>query len=394
MNRKKIGLVTGTRADFGAVQAVYKAIASIELYDPVLYITGMHLLQRFGTTVDEIVNDGIKTYKIVQMYEATSDLKSENLRFYVDSISKAIRGFGDAFSSEKPDLVILTGDRIEMLAACIAAAALKLPIAHVHGGDSAWSGQIDEQIRHAITKFSHLHFTATELSKKRILQMGEEEWRVFNTGSPNLDSTREERLLEKNELIKHLGLDGALNIADPIVLCVFHPSILNHMDSGKNARDMLECLKRLNEHVVIIYPNNDPGNELIIQELVRMEKESKFHIYRNLNRRVYLSIMKHAMFMIGNSSSGIIESALFHLPVVNIGDRNLDREASDNVVNVKQDPESIWNGIQLAISEDFKEKCARVENKYGDGTAGKKIGSILQKFQDFGSLLKKGFVIR
>ncbi|MEX2681495.1 MAG: UDP-N-acetylglucosamine 2-epimerase [Candidatus Sigynarchaeota archaeon] len=394
MNRKRIALVTGTRADFGAVGAIYKALASIEQFDPVLYITGMHLLERFGTTVDEIVNGGIRTYKTVQMYDDTSDLKSENLMCYVDSISKAVRGFGDAFSKDKPDLVILTGDRIEMLAACVAAAVLKLPIAHVHGGDSAWSGQIDEQIRHAITKFSHLHFAATDLSKKRILQMGEEEWRVFNTGSPNLDSMREENLLEKNELIRNLGLENKLNVSDPMVLCVFHPPILNHVYSGKYAREMFECLKRLDLHVISIYPNNDPGSELIIQELVRLENEPKFHVYRNLSRKVYLSLMKHAMFMIGNSSSGIIESAFFHLPVVNIGDRNLDREASDNVINVKQDIESIWKGILLATSKDFIEKCSRVENKYGDGTAGKKIAAILQKFQDFGSLLKKDFVIR
>ncbi len=388
---KKIGIITGARSEFGLLALTIKRVSESKKLSLLLYVTGMHLLQEFGHTVDEVKKD-FPNVRIIPMYDEKASLN--DTAYVGNSLSKAVKNFVEAFKVDLPDIIILTGDRVEMMAAGVAAATLRIPIAHVHGGDVAENAQIDEQIRHALTKFAHVHFPATELSKKRIIQMGEEEWRVHCVGSPVIDSIVEDNLLSKNELCERLGLPSQILGNEDIVLCVQHPSVAEAKKSGHYMKDTLACLERLGKHVILVYPNNDPGSDLIITEIKKIEGNPLFTIYRNLERVVYLSVMKYALFMIGNSSSGIIESTTFHLPVVNIGVRNLNREASENVINVSYGIVPIWNGIQKALSSEFRQFCQHVQNKYGDGTTSKQIVQILENIEINYKLLDKKFVLR
>ncbi len=392
MTTRKIGLITGTRAEWGIIKAILTPATGSTMLKAQLYVTGMHLIPEFGNTVAEIR----KEYKndIIELPMYDPDAKERDASYYGKSFARAITNFIDSFTTNSPCMILVVGDRIEVMAACLAAALMKIPIAHVHGGDSADSGQIDEQIRHAITKISHLHFAATELSAQRIRQMGEEDWRVFVTGSPSLDFITNLELFSKKELIRELNLENKVSTQDDIILCVQHPNILNANDSGKYMAELMLCLKNLGLHVVIIYPNNDPGSELIIAEIKKNESNPKFHVYRNLDRKVYFSLIHHAIFMIGNSSSGIIESAIFHLPVVNVGIRNINRESSDNVVNVENGIDNINKGIQKVMAPSFRQFCKSVRNKYGDGGAGKRIVTILETIHIDDRLLKKQFILR
>jgi GDP/UDP-N,N'-diacetylbacillosamine 2-epimerase (hydrolysing) len=280
-----------------------------------------------------------------------------------------------------------------VLAATIAAAATQIPIAHIHGGDIADDKQIDGQIRHAITKFAHLHFTATKASSRRVLQMGEEDWRVFHVGGIGMDLVFAEELYSKKELLKILALNQIVP-KENLILCVQHPAISEIENNGKYMKQIIQILKKLGDHAVIVYPNNDPGSDLIIAEIERNKDEERFHIFKTLPRKVFLSLMKHAKLMIGNSSSGIIESAVFNLPVINIGVRNLNRECSENVIFVENGMENIWAGIQTVFSEKFQNDLKKIENVYGNGNVSGKIVQILESFINNKHLIDKKFVSR
>lgn len=389
---KKIAVISGARSDFGLIELIIEGIIKSKKLDLQLFITGMHLLKEYGDTINDFKNKNYPITKIVPFYAKISIQDKKNYTGF--SISTGIKNFTKAFSESEPDLVLLSGDRVEMLAACIAAASLGISIAHIHGGDVSENAQIDEQIRHAITKFSHIHFTASKLSSQRVLQMGEEDWRVFNTGSPELDLIFQSPLFSKKELIDYLEIKEKISINDELILCIQHPSIYEAKNSGIYMGEILSCLKRLDMNTIIIYPNNDPGNELIIGEIEKNKEHKKFHIYSNLNRKLYLSLMKHAKFMIGNSSSGIIESTIFHLPVVNIGIRNLNRESSKNIITVQNGDEYIWKGIQTALSEEFREISNKAINFYGNGEASKRIVDILEQIEINDSLFRKKFILK
>ena len=391
MIKRKIAVITGSRSEFGILKPVIEKIIESKRLELYLYVTGMHLLPKYGYTIDEIHRLHYPNMKKILMYNIDSN--SIEKTYIGISISSAIDNFTQAFYKDKPDIILLLGDRVEMLAAGIAAAALNLPIAHIHGGDISENAQIDEQIRHSLTKISHLHFPATELSKKRILQMGEEEWRINNAGSPSLDNIYKFHLLSKRKLIKELKLDEIIREDDDIILCIQHPSIFEAEKSGIYMVEILECLKRLKKHIIIIFPNNDPGSHLIIDELEKVSNEPYFHVFTNLNRKIFLSILKNAIFMIGNSSSGMIETQIFYLPTLNIGIRNLNRESSENVVTVSNGKENIWKGIQKIMSSDYIKFCKSVKNLYGNGQASENIVKVLEQVEINYKLFNKKFIL-
>ncbi len=388
-DQKKIGVITGARSDFGLVEFIIDEIITTDLLDIQLYVTGMHLLGKYGKTSDLILKRNYPNTFLVNMYDEES--VSNELGYIGKSISKGIKNMVEIFIRKKPDLILLTGDRVEMMAACIAASSLGIAIAHIHGGDISENAQIDEQIRHSITKFAHIHFTASELSKKRVIQMGEEKWRVFNTGSPEIDYSFKKPLMTKSELLHELKIAN-LTIQNQYILCVQHPSIYQSEKSGIQMQNILQNLKKMKTDVIIIYPNNDPGNNLIIEEIESVKKDPHFHVFKNLSRRIYLSLMKHAWFMIGNSSSGIIESAIFNLPVLNVGIRNNKRECSQNVFTVSNSKNEIWKGINYIKSDEFNLKCKNLINLYGDGNASLKIVEILKKIPFDDRLYFKKFI--
>lgn len=383
MPKKKICVVTGARSDYNYLDSVLEKIIASEKLELLLLVTGIHLLKKYGNTIDIIKKDGFPIKKVIPMYEEYES-KKENLG---NVVGKAIIGFTEAFSELNPDLLLVLGDRYEPLAAVIVASTLSIPIAHIHGGDNVFQGQVDEQIRHAITKFAHLHFPATEKSAKRVRLLGEEEWRIHMVGSPTIDKIKTEmnNLLSKEDLCKKFDLKAS----EKIILCLQHPYILESEKAGQQMRAILQILKDLDLQTIIIYPNNDLGSHLIINEIEANKNVPKFKIFKNLERRNYLSLLNNVDLLIGNSSGGLIESPIFKLPVVNIGDRNKGRESAENVINVAPDSSKIREGVTKGLSEKFKSICKKVKNPYGDGKASDRIVKIIENLKFNENLLKK-----
>ena len=365
---KQICIVTGTRAEYSYLKIIIKKIINSKKLSLSLIVTGMHLLEEYGYTIDLIKKDNIPITKIIPMYNENDSSNSALGKAVGSSIIK----FTEVLIELKPDVLLVLGDRYEPLVAAIAASTLKIPIAHIHGGDV--SGTVDESLRHAITKLSHIHFPASPKSAKRIELMGEEKWRINMVGSTTIDNILHEKLLSKQEICKEFEL----NESERIALCIQHPNVYESEIAGEQMKITLQVLRDLNLQVIIIYPNNDIGSELIIEVIKEFETHPKFRIFKNIQRRIYLSLLKNVDFLIGNSSSGLIESPIFKVPVINIGDRNKGRETAENVIDVIHDYDEIKNAIKKALSKEFRALCNIIKNPYGDGKASERIVKILE----------------
>jgi UDP-hydrolysing UDP-N-acetyl-D-glucosamine 2-epimerase len=386
MKQKHICVVTGSRAEYGLMKLIIRGIQESNDLKLSLVVTGMHLLKKYGNTIDIIRKDGIPITKAIPIYE--EDIKKkDNLG---RTLGTAITEITGALDEINPDLLLVLGDRYEPLAAVLAASTLNIPIAHIHGGDNVHKGQIDEQIRHAITKFAHIHFPVSEKSSERIKLLGEEEWRIHMVGSPGIDMIFQEVLFTKEEVCRNLKL----NKNEKIILCIQHPYTFESEKAGEQMHFILKILEEINYQTIIIYPNNDPGSDQIINAINLYNRSPKFKIYKNLERKTYLSLLKHIDLLIGNSSSGIIESPIFKLPVINLGDRNKGRETGENVINVVIEPTEIKKAIKIALSDDFKETCQNVKNPYGEGKATEKIIQILSNLVINKNLLIKRLTYR
>ena len=371
--KKKVCIVTGSRAEYGILKILIQKVIESEKLELIFLVTGMHLLNKYGNSIEIIKRDGFSITKIIPMYDE-SDISEITLG---KAVGKAIINFTKTLDEIKPDILIVFGDRYEPLAAVIAASTLFIPIGHIHGGDNVFEGQIDKNIRHTITKFSHIHFPATLKSYKRIKMLGEEEWRIHMVGSPSIDMIINQDLLNKEKICRKLGL----NNSEKIIVCVQHPYLPEREQAGYHMKLTLKILKDLNLQSIIIYPNNDPGSHLIIEEIESNREIPYFKIFKNLERSVYLSLLKNADVMIGNSSSGIIETPIFNLPVVNIGNRNYGRESAENVINAPHDYDKIRDAIIKALSPEFKSFCQNVKNPYGDGKSSERIIKILEDIE-------------
>ena len=369
MKNRKICYVTGTRAEYGLMRHTLKEIS--KEFDLSLIVTGMHLCPEFGYTISEIEKDGFKIDKKVDML-----LSSDTGGAMAKSFGLAVIGITQALEDIKPDMLLITGDRGEALAAAIAGAHLNIPIAHIHGGDQGDDGaHIDDQIRHSITKFAHIHFPATKLSAERIIKMGEEPWRVHIVGAPGLDEIYSEKLYSKEYIEKKYHLD----LNKPLILVVQHP-VLTQIDmAADQIRETLEALKEINEQTILIYPNSDAGGREMIKIIQEYERYDFLQSYKNLPRKDYLSLMKYASAMVGNSSSGTIEAPIFKLPVVNIGVRESSREHTGNKIFVKPNRDEIMQAIKKALfDENFKKLVQQCKSIYGDGNASRKIVKALK----------------
>ncbi|MFX1384264.1 MAG: UDP-N-acetylglucosamine 2-epimerase [Promethearchaeota archaeon] len=369
MNKKHVCVVTGTRAEYNYLKLIIQKIINSEKLKLSLLITGMHLLKKYGHTIDIIIKDNFPITEKIPMYDE-NDLSEKSMG---RAVGRAIIHFTEAFYKYKPDILLVLGDRLEPLAAVISASTLSIPIAHIHGGDI--TGSIDENIRHAITKLSHIHFPATKKSYERIKLLGENPDHIFNVGSPTIDNILKERRLNKKDIFEKFNL----NPDKKSCLCIQHPDVFKADKAGEYMKITLQVLKDLDLQVIIIYPNNDYGSQLIIKEIEDNAAHKKFRIYKNLERNDYLSLFENVDVLIGNSSSGLIESPIFHLPVVNIGDRNKGRETAENVIDVPYDYVKIKNAVIKALSYEFKKFCETVENPYGKGDASDKIIKILEE---------------
>lgn len=363
--KKKILVITGTRAEYGLLKLTIKAIMASRQLSLCLVVTGMHTLAKYGRTIDLIKEDGVPISRVVPIGDNDDMLAALN---------KEIKGLKDACLKECPAAILVLGDRDESFAGAIVGGHLKIPVFHIHGGDV--SGYlVDEYIRHAITKFSHLHFTASKKSYQRVVSLGEEPWRVFNVGAPGLEALRLERYLSKKTLAEDYGL--AEN--KKWLLVVQHPTPLDKIGFNQQIIPTLKAAAAVEAEKIVLYPNNDSGGDLFINEMEKFRYKKNFHLYRNLERGVYLSLLKNCDVLLGNSSSGIIEAAFFKLPVVNIGNRQIGRECGPNVIHAAYNRKEIIKAVNLALSDNFQKRLARTANPYGAGRVSEKIVKIIEK---------------
>lgn len=356
--RRRICYVTGSRAEFGLMESTLRAIQSHPKLTLQLIATGMHLDSAHGKPMAAIRASGIRANLTVEWPRwgnLTPDVTAH-------ATGQAISELSDAFEQLHPDVVLLVGDRVEAFAAASAAHISQIPIAHVHGGDRAL-GQIDDSLRHAITKLSHIHFPATRQSAQRIAKMGEDKFRIHLVGSPGIDGI--DRLL--------LGRVTIENYA----LLVFHPCSPDPDAEELLAKAILQTtLDAGFDHIVIVYPNNDPGCTGIIAAWESAKKEPRATIFRDLPRRKFLGYLKHAAVLVGNSSSGIIEAASFGTPVINIGDRQKGRERNANVIDVPADAAAIRRALKKVWNNGHPLRFPK-KNIYGTGPTSQKIAHIL-----------------
>lgn len=379
---RKIAVVTGTRAEYGILKPLLKKIRDLEDLELKLIVTGMHLLTKYGLTINDVRADGFKIDAEVRMYEES---ESDDA-YYGKALARGTDGFTNVLLQMNPHILVVLGDRLEPLAATLAAATIRIPIAHIHGGDRTNSGHIDESIRHSITRFAHIHFPPTGVCADRLIKMGEEPCRVHKVGALGLDTVVDQQPIPKEELSAKLGL----NPHDPIVVSIFHPVHLEREIAGEQMHEIFEALGELKVQTVIIYPNNDAGSEDIITEIERHRGKLCTHIFPTLPHLQYVSLLKHADVLIGNSSSGIIEAASLELPVINIGSRNRDREHAENVIFVDAVRNDILRAIEVALhDEKFRQKVRQCKNPWGDGKAAEKIVMVLSEIEIDRKLLQK-----
>lgn len=380
-NKRRIAVLTGTRAEFGILRPVIDAIIKHPKLELQLIVTGMHLSKKHGYTVKEIISYGYKVDAKVKM-----NLKADNGLSMAQAVGTGILGLSKSLSALKPDIFLVLGDRMEALAGTIAAAYMNIPIAHIHGGDASRAG-LDESVRHAITKFSHIHFPATNKSAERIKKLGENKNNIFVIGAPGLDTILNVSLLDRTELESFLKI----KLEKEFLLLVQHPVTTQINKAEDQIKETIEAVKQTNLQTIIIYPNSDAGGRRIIAVIEENLKNSKQKLFgfRSLPHKVYLSLMNYCSALIGNSSSGIIESSSFKIPVVNIGIRQEGRERSTNVIDCSSNKNDIIRALKFAKSVKFKQELSVCKNPYGDGSAGKKIANILSSIMIDENLLQK-----
>jgi len=380
MLRRKICVVTGSRADYGLLYWVMKEIQKDPDLELQIIATGMHLSPEFGLTYKVIEKDGFVIDEKVEMI-----LSSDSPIGTAKSIGLGTIGFADALDRQKPDILVVLGDRYEILAAAQAALVARIPIAHIGGGDVT-EGAFDDSIRHCITKMSHFHFVTNEIAAERVRQLGERTEYVYNVGSPGLDQIRHLTLLERGELEQALGF----SFRRKNLLITFHPSTLSSQPAAIQFQELLDAVSTFGIDVGLIFtkPNSDPEGRIIIQmidEYVLRHKNAK--AYSSLGQRYYLSAVAQVDAVIGNSSSGLYEVPSFKKPTVDIGDRQKGRLRASSVINC--DPDAV--SIEHAIKEAFFKDCSDAVNPYGDGDSSSKICAVLRDTSSFDHLLKKRF---
>ncbi len=376
--KRKIAYITGTRADFGVMSSVLRSINSNPGLELIVYATGMHLMPEYGLTIKQVEELYPDVRKIDVVFRGNSKLGMA--QFVADFTSK----FLDQLKHDQIDLILVLGDRVEMISAALIAAYLGLPIAHVHGGDKTMT--VDEVARHAITKLSHLHFVATKDSAERIKKLGEEDWRIHIVGAPSLDNTLSKKVPSKEEVYSFLKLDPNQKF-----ILVLQHSTSNILGQAQNQiRETIEAVKDFDLPVVVVYPNADPGGQQIIQEIEKEKDNPQFNLFSSIKYEMFLGVEKEAAVWIGNSSSGIIESASFKTPVVNIGDRQKGRPQSGNVIDVDYKKGEIKEAIKKSLyDEDYRLRVSNISNLWGDGRAAEKVVKVLESLEIGPKLLTK-----
>jgi UDP-hydrolysing UDP-N-acetyl-D-glucosamine 2-epimerase len=379
----RIGVVTVARSDFGIYSPLLQAMKEAPDFEPVLLVSGMHVDPRFNT-IGEVKKAGLPIVANFPMLEEGDDA------FCVaQSMANGVSGFTNAFRKLALDYVMLLGDRFEMFSAAIAALPLQVPMIHLYGGEVT-EGAIDEAIRHSITKMAHLHFTATDVFANRVKQLGEEGWRVKVAGALALDHLRSMDFVEPIQLAERLNID----FSRKVLLVTFHPVTIGDVDQERETLEFFQALEQADDfEILITHPNVDSGGGVIMKSLKQfVSRHNNAHLFGNLGVQLYFSVMRCAVAMVGNSSSGIIEAASFALPVVNVGIRQQGRLRARNVLDVACDTESIYAAIVKATSTEFRNSLKGLVNPYGRSDAAGFILNTLRERPDRQKLLSKKFI--
>jgi UDP-hydrolysing UDP-N-acetyl-D-glucosamine 2-epimerase len=380
--KHKICVITGTRAEFGLLYWLMKEIQDDPDLELQLIVTGAHLSSEFGLTYKEIEAAKFKIDEKVEIL-----LSSDTAIGITKSVGLATISLAESFSRLNPELIIILGDRYEMLAAAQAAMFAKIPIAHIHGGEVT-EGAFDEAIRHSISKMSSLHFVAAEPYRKRVIQLGELPERVFNFGAPGLDHIQKTELLDRDQLEKSIDFQ----LGETNFLVTYHPTTLQHQSTESAINALLEALDTFSTaHILFTGHNSDSEGRIIGERITSFigQRTKRCRFFVSLGQLKYLSALKHFNIVIGNSSSGIIEAPFFKIPTVNIGNRQKGRLRAETIIDCREDSQSIGKAINLALSDKFKEKIKNATSPYGMGNASFKIKEAIKSFDRSQGTTKK-----
>ena len=365
--KRRVAVITSSRADAGHLHWILYDLARNPRIELDLIALGAHLSPEFGSTSEALATPQFRpTTKIECLLSSDTDIGMAK------TIGVATLSLADHLGKSRPDLLLLTADRYEMLGAAVAALALRIPIAHIEGGEIS-EGAIDDAVRNALTKMSHIHFACTQRARQRIIAMGEEEWRVHCTGSPSIDQLRRNRLLSRKQLERKLGF----SISTATIAVIYHPVTLLK-DTTRESAALFQALQSVDTPLIFVYPNADAGSRSLIaqaQKFVSQRRNSRLLI--NLDHITFLSLLANVAALVGNSSSGIIEAAALGLPAVNIGLRQKGREHAQNVIDVKASSVPILRAIRTARSNAFRQSLRKIANPYGDGHASETIARLL-----------------
>ena len=382
MNKRKICIVTGTRAEYGLLYWLMKEIEADKELQLQLIITGMHLSSEFGLTYKEIE----KEFKIDKKIEML--LSSDTSIGISKSMGLAQISFVEAYEELKPDIIVILGDRYEIFSAASAAMIARIPIAHLHGGETT-EGAFDESIRHSITKMSHLHFTATQEYKNRVIQLGEHPSKVFNVGGMGIENIKRLKLLNKEEFEK--SIEFKLNKKN--ILVTFHPVTLENSTAKEQFQELLDAIDELEDTNIIFTKANSDTNGRIINQMIDEYVAKNYHKsigFISLGQQRYLSALQYVDAVVGNSSSGLLEAPSFKIGTINIGDRQKGRIKAESVINSEVNKTSILKSFSKLYSKAFQDLIEESKNPYGDGIASRKIIEII-KNEDLRNILKKSF---
>ena len=371
LKSKKICVVTGSRAEYGLLRNLILNLKAEKSFNLKLIVTGTHLSKKYGYTIKEIKKDKISNKKKIDL-----DIKKDSSIGIAGSISIGLKSFVKTYKKTKPELVLLLGDRFEVLTAALAATLCKVPVAHIHGGELT-EGSLDDVFRHSISKMSHLHFAATQTYRKRIIQLGENPKNVYCVGGLGVDSIKKQKLLSKKKIEKILNL----NFFKKNILITLHPETINYKLNKQYIKELLKSLQKLeNTTLIFSMPNHDIDSSIIEKEINKfVKKKNNAYFFKSLGQKNYYSCCNIVDLMVGNSSSGILEMPSFKKFSVNIGNRQKGRIKAKSVISCSFDNYKISKAINYCLKENNQKKLKNIKNPYGSGGASKKIISILKK---------------
>jgi GDP/UDP-N,N'-diacetylbacillosamine 2-epimerase (hydrolysing) len=370
MGKRIILGVTGIRSEYDIMSSVFKAISDHPMLELEVAVTGAHLADAYGYTVDEIRRDG---FKIAD--EIESLINGDHASSRVKGLAVQLQGLVQTVCRIMPSFLLVLGDREEAMSTALVGAYMNIPVAHIAGGDRV-IGNVDDQVRHAVTKLAHLHFVTNQESYQRIIHLGEQAFRVYNTGNPGLDRLLDVPVLTAEQLSLRLGF--ALKDEAPLILLIQHVISTEIDQAYWQMRQTLEAVKALGIKTIVSYPNSDAGGQQIIRAIQEYEGLPYLHIVKNMPRLEFVNVMRRASCMLGNSSAGILEAPLLKLPVLNVGNRQKGRLHAENVTFVPHDVNAIQSALKRAIfDDDYRKQVGQCNNPYGDGKSSAQIADIL-----------------